>query len=146
MGKRGFTFFELLIALLIFLVAVGGLVAAQEGCLTLAEGARNLTVAMNAVRQKTEEIRNAAFPNVAAYNGQTFTMAGWGVQHMGVVRVDTTDPALVQIFVSVSWRQKGGRVFGEDTDLDGVPDAGEDANGNGRLDSPAGFATLRADL
>ena len=52
--QEGFTFFELLIAMVIFVVAVASLVAAQQGCLTLAEGARNLTAAMNGVREKTE--------------------------------------------------------------------------------------------
>lgn len=142
----GFTLFELLMALLIFVVAAASLVAAQEGCLTLAEGARNLTTAMNGVRERTEVIRNANFAAIAAMDGTTFTVPGWNVAHMGSIRVDATDTALLQVFVSISWRQKSGRIIGEDVDLDGYDVAEDVSPANGRLDSPASYATLRADI
>ncbi|MBI4355343.1 MAG: hypothetical protein HY597_02680 [Candidatus Omnitrophica bacterium] len=145
-SNTGLTLFELIIALAIFVVSIGSLVVAQDGCLALAEGARNTTIGLNLAREKAEEIRAVAFGNVPAYDGQTFTLAAWGAPHRGVVRVVTTDPALLEIYISVSWRQRGNRVVGEDTNLNGVPDAGEDANGNGRLDSPASLVTLRSDL
>ena len=142
----GFTLFELLIAMLIFVTAVATLVAAQDGCMTLAESARNMTSAVNGARLMTEQVRSTPFANVAALNNQTFTLPGWLVEHKGNVRVITTDPTLLSVYVSVTWRQKNGRVYGEDRNLNGVLDAGEDQNGNGRLDSPASFATLRADM
>jgi hypothetical protein len=47
---------------------------------------------------------------------------------------------LLELTVSVCWKQKG-RVIGEDKDLDGVLDSGEDANGNGMIDSSVELKT-----
>jgi len=48
---------------------------------------------------------------------------------------------LLQATVSVCWRQKN-RVIGEDKNLNGALDAGEDANGNKIIDSPVELTTL----
>lgn len=52
-------------------------------------------------------------------------------------------PELLGVQVVISWQDKYNRIIGEDSDLDGVLDAGEDKNGNGRLDSLVNlFTTL----
>ncbi|MFP4472346.1 MAG: hypothetical protein ACLFPX_00555 [Candidatus Omnitrophota bacterium] len=55
----------------------------------------------------------------------------------GFVYVESVDNNFYEVQVSVCWRNKNGRVYGEDANFNGVLDAGEDANGNGRVDSPA---------
>jgi hypothetical protein len=60
---------------------------------------------------------------------------------MGVVYINDTNPELLQATVSVCWRQKN-RVIGEDKNLNGALDAGEDANGNKIIDSPVELTTL----
>jgi len=43
---------------------------------------------------------------------------------------------LFKIKITCSWQERGGRVIGEDKNLNGQLDTGEDTNGNGELDSP----------
>ncbi|UCB56565.1 MAG: prepilin-type N-terminal cleavage/methylation domain-containing protein [Candidatus Omnitrophota bacterium] len=52
------------------------------------------------------------------------------------------DADIYQVRIVVTWFQKGGRQIGEDTDLDGILDAGEDDNNDGVLSSPAQITTL----
>jgi hypothetical protein len=61
---------------------------------------------------------------------------------MVVVYMNDVNPDLLEITISVCWRQ-GGRVMGEDTDLDGNLDAGEDKSSplNGIIDSPVELVT-----
>ena len=45
------------------------------------------------------------------------------------------------VTVSFSWRESGGRIIGEDLNLNGRLDAGEDKNGNGIIDSVVQFSS-----
>ncbi len=63
----------------------------------------------------------------------------------GVSYVTLVNPSLAQITVSYCWRQKNGLFVGEDVDLDGNLDPGEDTNGNGIIDSPVQLVTYRYD-
>ena len=49
--------------------------------------------------------------------------------------MDDSNPDLLHVSVVFCWKQPNGRVLGEDKDLDGQLDVGEDMNSNGRLDS-----------
>jgi len=49
---------------------------------------------------------------------------------------------LLEVILTVSWKQRDGRIIGEDLNLNGILDAGEDANSNGRLDSPSELRSL----
>lgn len=76
----------------------------------------------------------------------------------GFIYIDNTDPELLEIEVVMSWvskkgipipnvvveadKQKYRRVVGEDQNLNGVLDAGEDVNGNGKIDSSIVLKTL----
>lgn len=144
--QMGFTLMELMIAAAVLIAVLVGLLAAFIGCFALNETSRNLTIAINGCQRKLEEIHDESFGQIfASYDGATFEVAGLrDADSEGVVEVDNTDPDLLVISVTVCWRQKGGRIFGEDSDLDGVLDAGEDDNGNGQLDSPAQLVTLMA--
>ena len=59
-----------------------------------------------------------------------------------VTTVSTGDLYLVT--VSVCYRTKGGRVIGEDANLNGTLNTGEDKNGNYVLDSPIQLTTYVA--
>lgn len=50
---------------------------------------------------------------------------------------------MLRVVISASWRQKSGRVIGEDQDLDGVldTDPDEDVNDNNQIDSPVQIVT-----
>ncbi|MBU4312687.1 MAG: prepilin-type N-terminal cleavage/methylation domain-containing protein [Candidatus Omnitrophica bacterium] len=144
--NSGFTLLEMMIGAMILIVALVGIIAAYTGCFTLNETARNLTIAINGCQEKLEEIRNESFGQIFAnYNSTTFEVAGLSNSDSeGVVEVNNTNPDLLRISVTICWQQKGDRIFGEDSDLDGALDAGEDVNGNDQLDSPAKLVTLIA--
>lgn len=143
-SHKGFTLLELMLAAAVLIVAISGLVAAFVGCYALNETARNLTFATMGAQQKLEEIREHNFYNIYSdYNGTTFGVTGIA-EAKGRVDIDNTNPDLLKITVTVCWKQVGGRIIGEDLNLDGDLDAGEDSNGNGRLDSPVQIITLMA--
>ncbi len=141
----GFTLLELMIGAAVLIEALVGLIAAYTGCFTLNEEARNLTIAINGAQDKMEEIRNLSFNQIAAQDGTNFEIDGLSdTDSEGIVEVDSSNPDLLVVIVSICWRQKGGRIIGEDSNLNGDLDAGEDANGNNQLDSPVRLVTLMA--
>ena len=90
-----------------------------------------------------EEIRNSTFNDIFDnYNGLNFIVNDIP-ESMGVVYVNDDNPELLQVTISVCWRQ-GNRVIGEDTNLNGQLDAGEVDNGNNIIDSPAQIVTIIA--
>lgn len=139
-NKAGFSLAELMIASLILMIVLTGMLVAFVKIMELNELSRNMSIAVSASKSRMELIRNTPKAQLSAtYNGVTFTdnrLNGTGVSY-----VDETDPDLTQIIVSFSWRQKGGRIIGEDLNLSGAVNAGEDTNGNGILDSPVMLRT-----
>ncbi len=144
--EKGFTLLELIIAGTVLTVALVGIIAAFSGCFTLNEGARNLTLAINSCQEKLEEIFNENYDLIFTnYNAANFEIAGLAnADSEARVTVNNSNPDLLRITITACWRQKNGRIFGEDSDLDGILDAGEDTNGNNQLDSPARLVTLMA--
>ncbi len=135
---------ELMLAAAVLIVAISGLIAAFIGCFVLNETARNLTFATMGAQEKLEEIRNYNFYKIYSdYDDTTFEVTGIE-ETKGRVDVDNTNPDLLEITVTICWKQVGGRIIGEDLDLDGDLDTGEDSNGNGQLDSPVQIVTLMA--
>jgi prepilin-type N-terminal cleavage/methylation domain-containing protein len=173
MRKNGFTLVELMIAAAVTAVALLGLLGVFSGCFSTDESSRDLTASMNISRHIVEEIRmlrdearenpNKDFPvdyqvEIAALevNAEANATNNLGILLDVVIDVfdNGLDPNgisnadLCWINVSISWMQKGGRIYGEDngsgggTALDGAINGSEDANGNGILDSPAQIITL----
>ena len=143
--SEGFTLLELMIGASVLVVALVGLIAAFSGCFTLNETARNTTIAINGAQDRIEWIRNITFDQIANQDGTNFEIDGLpDGDSEGIVEVDSINPDLYRITITISWRQKGGRIFGEDTNLNGAFEAGEDVNENGRLDSPVRLVTLIA--
>ncbi|MFZ5801181.1 MAG: type IV pilus modification PilV family protein [Candidatus Omnitrophota bacterium] len=144
----GFTLVELMVATLILAIVLVGLLASYIACLQLTDLARNTSVAINLAQTKMEEIKNAAYTSIKndydpAGVGVPFTIIG--VNGMGVTYVDNTDPDLLLVKVTVCWRERGGRIIGEDTDLNGVLNSGEDKPPlNNQLDSIAQVITYIA--
>jgi prepilin-type N-terminal cleavage/methylation domain-containing protein len=142
--KSGFTLIEVVLAVGILVFVLCGILATYMSCLELMATSKNMTLATNAAQRKIEEIRDYNFYNIYSdYNNQTFSVdempAG---DSSGVIYVNNSDPELLQITVSVCWRQRAGRIIGEDLDLDGSLDSGEDSNGNNIIDSPVELITL----
>lgn len=145
-NKSGFTLLELMIASAVLIVALVGLLGVFAHMISLNENSGKLTLAIAACQAKLEEMRNSSFSTLYTnYNGTSFNPAGFSSgEAKGAVSINNSNPNLLQVFVSVSWRTRSNRVTGEDINLNGVRDGGEDLNGNTRLDSPGQLATLMA--
>ena len=128
----------------LMVTAVVGIYAGYVSCFELAETSKNLTRFVNAAQRKMEEIKSSSFGSISSYNGSFIPdylpdyVSG---DSRGFVNVDSTNASLLEVTVSVCWRQRSGRVVGEDRDLDGVIDSGEDVAGDGIIDSPAQLVT-----
>lgn len=162
----GFTLAELMVAALILITILVGLLASYVTCFDLNETSKNFTLAMDAINQKMAEVSDYSFSNICSNFGisnSTFTLSDSDFQLMpagdsrGNIYVYpyttssissacasgcTCDYTMLRVVISVCWRQKSGRVIGEDKDLDGVLDSGEDTNGNNQIDSPAQLVTF----
>jgi len=152
LAGKGFTLLELMVATGIFLAAAVGLLSLFVLTIQLADTAKNNTIATNATMAKIEEMRNSPFDSLATdygstgIPGNTFHINNWLSvnDHCGAVEISDVygNARLYEVRVTVSWRQKSGRILGEDANFNGSLDAGEDQNGNMQLDSPAEIVTL----
>ncbi len=133
-SRSGFSLAELMVASVFLIFALMAVILGYLKCMELNDLSRNSSFAIKAVKSRMETIKNTAFNQlVPTYHNVTFTVNNLTGQ--GVSYVDSSDPILYKISVVYCWRQKSGRVIGEDKDLDGVLDAGEDLNGDGRISS-----------
>lgn len=144
--NKSFTLVELMIAAAILIIVLCGILATYVSCMELISISKNLSFAVNSAQCKIEEIRDYSFSKIYNdYNRQTFTVseiiAG---NSKGVVYIDNSTADLLKVTVSVCWKQRGNRIIGEDLDLDGILDTGEDTNNNNMIDSPAQLVTLIA--
>ena len=150
----GFTLMELMIAAAILLFCLSGLLATYFQMFILSDLTRDLTLATNAAQAKIEEIRSYAYTNINAFNssssgylvnlydGATFNITG--LDGRGAVEACdiNTCPSevgnytdLIRVWVEVSFRSRG-KVIGEDSNLNGILDTGEDKNNNTLINSP----------
>lgn len=173
LSNRGFTLPELMLAVFVLLIAILGLLASYISCIALGMTAKNITVALNGAKAKIEEIRNSSFYTVVGdyslggAQGDSFHINNWpeAAGHCGAVEIVDPDPTnpnpgvklntsstanpglnLYEVRVTVSWREKGNRIIGEDRNFNGQLDIGlgEDTTANGQLDSPVKIVTLIA--
>ncbi|MDD4899686.1 MAG: type II secretion system protein [Candidatus Omnitrophica bacterium] len=138
---RGFSLVEIVVAVGILAFALCAILAAYVSFFVLSNTSKNINIASNAALSLMEEIRSTSFFQIYnTYNGLNFTLNDIP-QSRGVVYVNNTNPELLEVTVSVCWRQQNNRVIGEDLNLNGVLNAGEDTNGNGIIDSPVELVT-----
>jgi prepilin-type N-terminal cleavage/methylation domain-containing protein len=139
-SDRGFTLIEIMLVAGILAFVLCAILAAYISCSVLVATSKNLNIATNAALGLMEEIRTSSFTRIYdEYNGLNFILNDIPSSR-GVVYVDDTNPELLEVTISVCWRQ-GNRIIGEDVNLNGVLDAGEDANGNGIIDSSVQMVT-----
>ncbi len=155
-GSRfALTLVELMLAFAILVFVLAGIMATYITCLDLINISRNTSIAINIAQAKLEEIKNTNFAQIKNnYNNVAFDVIGltgkgvsYGFYCNGPSDCnDTYAPTnLLEVIVSVGWRQNNGRLIGEDLNLNGVLNAGEDNNANGILDSPAEVVTYIAE-
>ena len=132
--RRGFSLAELLVTCGILVTVVVILLQLFIYNSVLAELSGNMAYAMSETQAKIEEIKNSDFSlittNYASGGtpGNTFNLSqGQGI---GIIYIDSSNASLLEVSVVVCWRNKNGRIIGEDTNLNGILDAGEDLNSN----------------
>jgi type II secretory pathway pseudopilin PulG len=176
MNKKALTLVEILVAIFIVTIAVGGMFLVYP---TLFEGVKvtsNKVRAWEIARQKIETLRNTTFSTLwnISFDPENppfpqpeimFTetncvfpsgcsipsdFEGSAVYYINQVHGNTTavpNPAdeiltdLLQLEVTVCFRA-GQRTVGEDTNLNGLLDSGEDLDGDRKLSSPLTLKTL----
>ena len=97
----------------------------------------------------TQAAAHADWPVRAAlsclvYNNKMWGMGGYGVDYLSDVWYSSGYNRLLDVRIALCWRQRDGRIFGEDTNLNGVLDPGEDKSKppNGLIDSPVVLRVL----
>lgn len=136
--EKAATLVEVLVATLISSVVLVSMIQLLVFSTTLSRTAGDMSKATTEVISKVEEMRNHEYSQLltdygTGTPGSIFISSGT-FDGAGVISMDSSNAHLLQATLGYSWRDKNGRLFGEDADLDGVLDAGEDINGNGVLD------------
>lgn len=139
-NNRGFTLIELLIAGVIFLLVFTGILATYIACLELAEISKNSSIATQTCKGRLETIKDTDFIQIqATYHQVGFTTPNFNGR--GVSYVDILNGNVTRVTLVFCWKQPNGRVIGEDKNLNGQLDGGEDSNGNNRIDSLVNLVT-----
>jgi len=161
LSNKGFTLTEVLVAVAILAFSLCGILLTYINMFIWSDLSRDFTLATNAVQAKMEEVEKAGFscldtshcngcncPSLTSCpsfrDGCTFDITGFaGSNAKGVISVAATDyPDLMRVRIVASFKSRN-RVIGEDNNLNGVLDAGEDISpANTRLDSPIEMVTL----
>lgn len=143
--NEGFTLVEVMIATGILATIITGMIRLFILTSIQSDLAGEKTAAISEAQSKLEEIRSASYDLIPLLYG-----SGSGgdvfdpilLDGKGVIYIDSSNTELTEMEVVISWRSDNGRVIGEDLNLDGDLDPGEDLNGNNKLDSPAQLATM----
>ncbi len=145
--QQGFTLVEVLMAAAILAVIIVGMIQIFIYSSTAAALAGSKTLAMNAAQDKLEEIRNYPFDWIVddyAPDGDIGNnFIPQGLNGKGVIYINANNPNLLVVRVVVCWEDKYGRIIGEDLNLNGVLDEGEDVPGGitGEIDSIVSLVT-----
>ena len=141
-AHRGFTLLELVIAVAIFILAICGIISLFVSLSGLADSAGNITRMVNVARGEFEtNIRNANFDSLATYSLLPPAIPN-NMSLICYIQNHPTVNDVKQVLLVVSYRHRGNYVFGEDKNINGVLDGGEDTDGNGRLSSICEIATF----
>ena len=147
-GLKGFTLVELLVTVGIVSVVLVGLMQMFVYCNVLAELGGNMTKVLSAASDKIEEMRNYNYDAIVTDYasggavGNTFDLSQPAGK--GVVYIDSSNANLLNVTVVVTFLNRNQRIVGEDVNLNGVLDAGEDLDGNGQIDSRVKLMTMIA--
>jgi hypothetical protein len=142
--EDAFSLIELMISTAILMFIIIGLLYTYIACAELNDFSRNFTLVNNGLQAELEIIRETPFDDLDSLDGDTFSLAGFSSgQAIGLIDIYSTAYSdLKYIRLVACWRQKSGRVIGEDQNLDGTLVANEDLDNDNITDSPAELATF----
>ncbi|MEI6438345.1 MAG: prepilin-type N-terminal cleavage/methylation domain-containing protein [Candidatus Omnitrophota bacterium] len=133
-SRAGLSLVEVLVSTSIILIAVIGILLCYIKAIELNAIGQGAVIASHAVKSKIEEIKSTNFAQIySTYNGATFTTAG--LTGIGKIYVNNSSAHLLKVKIVFCWRMQGGRVIGDDKNLNGTADAGEHVDGNGEFSS-----------
>ncbi len=133
---------ELMLSAAILIIFLAGLLQMFIICQGLSEVARNTTFAISEIQSKWEVLRNRGFDavrdlplpdrvgNLGQLNGNY------------VIYIDLINSNLLEVRIVACWREANTRIIGEDLNLNGILDPGEDKDLDGFISSPATIVTL----
>jgi Tfp pilus assembly protein PilV len=147
----GFTLVEVLVGGAILVMTVLGSLEVFNRSLNSSNFAKNQYIYLNEARGQMDQLLYKAgkdFGSLLDDEGKVFLTSSSDASgkiyvsnlHTGTSSATT---CLLKVKVVVCWRQ-GNRVIGEDKDLDGVLDDGEDSNNNDQIDSVCQLETALA--
>ncbi len=137
-NKSGFTLVELMVSVgILTMVFAGALLTYLKG-MELSEMSRNATIAISEAKGRMEQIKSTQFDQlVNSFDNVSFAPQATITGGIGTSNVTLINGgAEAQVRVAFCWREKNGRVVGEDANLNGLLDGAEDINNNGFMDSP----------
>lgn len=149
---KGFSLVEVLIAAAILAFCLCGLLAIYINLLFLSDLARDLTSVTNLVQEKMEEMKKREFGTISSFeeafdeNLVLESESGYDSQNKKGILIgevsDTTYTDLKRVRINAYFKSQN-RVIGEDKNLNGDLDSGEDTLiSNNRLDSPVDLVGL----
>ena len=143
--SSGMTLVELMVAVLLLLPILTVVMQNFITCMTLNSSSEDTSKVIWQERSLLAAMEKTSFHDIkGTYDKKTFPLAG--PQGYLTTYVDEansiTDTDLLVVYISATWKDRSGRYTGEDVNLNGTLDAGEDKNGNDRLDSNVGFSTF----
>ena len=155
MKRRSLTLAEIMISVFIFVVGVGAIFVVYPPLFEGVEVTFQTMRAWGECRKEMEKLKTETFSDLWAEAGTAnphsfLDTAGVmrGVYYLDKISCTAgsscvsgtlTDALNVTVLVSVKAKNQ---VVGEDKNLSGVLDSGEDFNGNDRLDSPVSLSTV----
>ena len=147
--NKGFSLIEVIVTVGILVIVLTNLLGLFIYCSTLAQTSGNMTLAVREAQGKLDEMRDHSYGLITTDYGAGGTPGNiFSLNQLngkGVIYFESPpNPELLQIKVVVSWKNKDTRVIGEDANLNGILDAGEDKNANSELDSIVSLTTMIA--
>lgn len=145
---KGFFLIEIMIVIAVLVIVLVGYLQLSIVCFGLAETTKNITIAISEIQSQLDQIRNYNYSNIVSdYSqggspGDIFSLSQ--LDGVGIISLNNSNPELLEVEITACWQEKGRRIIGEDINLNGVLDADEDKNANGKIDSPASLITLIA--
>jgi prepilin-type N-terminal cleavage/methylation domain-containing protein len=142
LSNKGFTLIEVMLAVLILAFSLCGILLTYINMFILSDLSRDFTLATNAVQAKMEEIKGTGLVGT-----NPFDIAGFPTNNAKGVVFVTDAPGgysdLMQVRIIACFKSRN-RVIGEDTNLNGILDPGEDTSipPNPRLDSPVEMVSI----
>ena len=139
------TMVDLMVSVLILLPSLTVVMQNFVTCMALNASAEETSKAIWQERSLVAAIEKTSFHTIQdTYNNKSFAMTG--LKGFMTTYVDeangVTDTDLLIVRISATWKDRRGRYNGEDVNLNGQLDVGEDKNNNNRLDSNVGFSTF----